>query len=177
MQKRGTMKWIVIVAVNNETVLKDCLLNSPDIRSASEIIQQTNYSSAASAYNAGINKAASADIMVFVHQDVYLTDGWLARVERAVEEVSRNDPNWGVMGVWGIDCLGRRAGHLYCTANGRELGKSFDGGREIRSLDEVVLILRKSSGLHFDERLPGFLWPVPVSTHEGFPSGQQCAAR
>jgi hypothetical protein len=150
------MNWTVIVAVNNEIVLKDCLLNSPDIRSASELILQTGYSSAASAYNAGINKAASADILVFVHQDVYLADGWLVRVERAVEAVSRKDPNWGVMGVWGIDCLGRGAGYLYCTACGRKLGESFDGGREIRSLDEVVIILRKSSGLRFDEHLPGF---------------------
>jgi Glycosyltransferase like family len=150
------MNWTVIVAVDNETVLKNCLLSSPDIRSASEIIVQTGYSSAASAYNAGIKKAAKSDILVFVHQDVYLAEGWLARVERAVEAVSSKDPNWGVMGVWGIDHGGRGAGHLYCTAGGRELGEPFDGGKEIRSLDEVVLILRKSSGLYFDERLPGF---------------------
>jgi hypothetical protein len=40
---------------------------------------------------------------------------------------------------------------LSCTRN-----RSFDGVVEVTSLDEVVLIVRKSSGLQFDESLPGY---------------------
>jgi hypothetical protein len=39
---------------------------------------------------------------------------------------------------------------------GQFLGEQFEGGREVRTLDEAVLILRKSSGLRFDPELPGF---------------------
>ena len=36
------------------------------------------------------------------------------------------------------------------------LGHAFETPREVCSLDEVVLIVRRSSGLRFDEGLPGF---------------------
>jgi hypothetical protein len=87
---------------------------------------------------------------------MYLPKGWFAAIGNAIETLSREDPVWGVLGVWGAKASGCRAGFVYCTATGRQLGKAFTGAEEVRSLDEVVLILRKSSGLRFDERLPGF---------------------
>jgi hypothetical protein len=36
------------------------------------------------------------------------------------------------------------------------LGHQYEGCQEVRTLDEVVLIIRKASGLRFDEQLPGF---------------------
>jgi hypothetical protein len=149
------MDWTVICATNDEDVLKSCLLNSPDIREASEIILQRGYTSAAAAYNCAIDKAQS-DLLVFVHQDVYLPQGWLASLRRALDLLTKVDPNWGVAGVYGVNKSWDDAtGFLYCTANGR-LGNSFEGGREVRSLDELILIMRKSSNLRFDEQLPGF---------------------
>ena len=38
----------------------------------------------------------------------------------------------------------------------KRLGAPFDGVEEVMSLDELILILRKSSGLRFDEQLDGF---------------------
>src|SRR4051812_29330416 len=72
--------WSVISAVNNESVLRSCLLSSPDIRFASQVILQTGYNSAAAAYNAGIEKAKT-DILVLVHQDVYLPARWLNQLQ------------------------------------------------------------------------------------------------
>lgn len=149
------MKWSVISATNNEQVLKSCLLSSPEIGSAAEVILQRGFSSAASAYNAGIEKAKT-DILVFPHQDVYLPQGWVAAVENAVAAVSTRDRRWAVLGIWGVERSGEGVGNLYCAGLGQRLGEAFAAPKEVRSLDEVLLIVRKSSGIRFDESLPGF---------------------
>jgi hypothetical protein len=149
------MNWTVISATNNDEVLESCLLNSPDIQDASEVILQRGYSSAASAYNHGLQRAKT-DLVVFAHQDLYLPQGWLDSLRKALDQLSKVDSNWGVLGVWGVNESCRDGtGFLYCAANGR-LGSVFEGFHEARSLDEVLLIIRKSSNLRFDERLPGY---------------------
>jgi hypothetical protein len=145
----------VISAVNNESVLRSCLLSSPEIGSASEVILQTGFHSAAEAYNAGIEKATS-DVLVLVHQDVYLPKGWIDRVQDALEAIAANDPQWAVAGVWGGKQAREFTGHLYCAGLMRVLGKPIAQPVEVTSLDEVLLVLRKSSGLRFDNRLKGF---------------------
>ena len=148
------MKCSVISAVNDESVLRTSLLDSPGIRSANEVILQRGYASAASAYNVAIRKASS-DLLVFMHQDVYLPEGWIDLVTKAADALSVQDPDWGVIGVWGMVDSQRRAGYLYWTGDyGWE--RPFEGVKEVKSLDEVVLIFRKSSGLMFDEQLPGY---------------------
>jgi glycosyltransferase involved in cell wall biosynthesis len=149
------MKWVLIAATNNEQVLRTCLLKSPEASSASQTLLQSGFASAASAYNAAIDKA-DAEILVFAHQDMYFPEGWFARLEKVVEQLAKDDPNWGVLGIWGVDQQGGRAGHVYCAGLQHTLGQDQASVRPIRTLDETVLILRKSSGLRFDEKLPGF---------------------
>jgi glycosyltransferase involved in cell wall biosynthesis len=148
------MNWTIISAVNNEDTLRSCLLSSPDARSAA-IILQKGYASAARAYNDGLEKAGT-DLVVLAHQDVYFPPGWLDSLKNTLELLAIRDPEWGVLGVWGgIDDDGS-PGYMYWTGVNGAAGKPFPGVREVRSLDEVVLILRKSSGLRFDERLSGY---------------------
>lgn len=149
------LKWSVISAINNEEVLKHCLLSSPDVRSAAEVILQTGHTSAAAAYNAAIQKART-DLLVFAHQDVYLPEGWVAAVQDAISVLSKTDPDWGVLGVWGPRLSGESAGFVYDGGWRNVLGKPFEGGIEVQTLDEVVLIFRKASGLRFDPQIPGF---------------------
>jgi glycosyltransferase involved in cell wall biosynthesis len=153
--RENSLKWSVIAAVNNQEVLQNCLLRSPEVAQATDLIWQQGYASAAAAYNAAIAKAKT-DLLIFVHQDVYLPEGWIAAVKNAIEIVSRTDPDWGVLGVWGTQPSGGRAGFVYDGAWSRILGNQFEGGMEVDSLDEVVLILRKSTGLCFDPHIPGF---------------------
>lgn len=148
-------KWTLVAAVNNEAVLRSCLLNSSVASQASEIILQKGYSSAALAYNAALQKAAT-DVVVFVHQDVFLPNGWEAKLQRALDWLSEKDPQWGVAGIWGVQASGNRSGHLYCVGLGQVLGDEYNGAIEVQTLDEVLLIVRKSSQLQFDEKLPGF---------------------
>lgn len=144
----------IISAVNNDQLLKSCLLASPDLRpdSAVDVIIQSGFDSAAVAYNSAMRRAKT-DILIFAHQDVYLPEGWIPAVSKAIGTLTVQDPNWGVLGVYGIRNGGEGAGYLYYTDI---LGKDFDGGVEVRTLDELLLIVRGSSGLSFDERLRGF---------------------
>ena len=148
------MNWTLISAVNNEEVLSSCLLASPDIPLAADVFLQKGASSAAVAYNSAI-RMAKTDILVFSHQDIYLPQSWIAALEKAVDQLSLTDPNWGVLGVWGGTKEGIPGGFLYWTGRG-VAGTPFDHPVEVATLDEVVLVIRKSSGLEFDESLPGF---------------------
>jgi hypothetical protein len=149
------MDLTIISAVNNDDVLRSCLLNSPDVRSASEVILQRGCTSAAYAYNSAFEKAKT-DLVIFAHQDVYFPDGWLDSLRRTLDLLSHTDPHWGVLGVWGGVREGGLPGYMYWTGVNGTAGKPFSGVREVRSLDEVVIILRKSSGLRFDESLSGY---------------------
>jgi len=149
------MNFSVISAVNNEEILNSCLLSSPDIRRVREIILQRGFGNAADAYNAAI-KRAGGEVLVFIHQDVYLPDGWFTRLEATIKQLTIADPQWRVLGVYGITSAGEYRGHLYCNANQCKLGRSIQGPVEVGTLDEIVLIFRKDSGLQFDNGLKGF---------------------
>lgn len=153
--KENVPNLTIISAVNDEAVFRRCLLSSPDIAGVREVVTQRGYASAAAAYNAGIERA-TGDLLMLVHQDVHLPEGWFGDLVHTLARVSVQDPNWGVLGVWGARSSGEGAGFLYCGATLRVLGHSFEGGVEVETLDEVLLILRKSSGLRFDERIGGF---------------------
>ena len=154
VEKKAHMDWTVIAAVNDEQVLESCLLRSPEVACAAEVILQRGYISAARAYNRGLEKAQT-DLVILAHQDVYFPIGWLDSLHSTLDLLSLTVPDWGVLGVWGGVSEGP-PGYMYWTGVDGVAGKPFSGVREVRSLDEVVLILRRSSGLRFDERLSGF---------------------
>ena len=149
------IKWSAVSAVNDEQVLQSCLLGSPGIRAAEQVILQRGAPSAAAAYNDAVVKA-NQDVVVILHQDMYLPEGWADAFERTLNALAEVDPNWGVLGVWGVTRNGGQAGHVYCTATIRMLGGAFEGVKRVRTLDEVILAVRKSSGLRFDPAMPGF---------------------
>ncbi len=146
------MLWSVIAAVNDEQLLNTCLLRSPDLELAADIILQRGFASAAEAYNDGIRKSRG-EIVVFVHQDVYLPKGWIDRARKAIDLIAAHDPGWGVMGLYGVKDDGGHVGHVYYH---RIMGEQFEGGIEVSTLDELLLIVRRSSGLSFDESLSGY---------------------
>lgn len=150
-------RWSLVVASNDEAVLGGTLLASPCIDSGCEVIVKRGFSSATTAYNAGLAEAHN-EIVVFAHQDVYLPETWLRDLQRALQQLTQQDPNWGVLGVFGIADGDSKewVGHCYSTGLSRVLGKSFEAPMPVTSLDELLLIVRRSSGLSFDQALPGF---------------------
>ena len=124
-----------------------------DIRPDRVIVQQ-GFPSASIGYNDAIEKAQT-DLIVFAHQDVYFPAEWLADLFRSLERLEKSDPHWGVLGCSGIKYPDAPAGYLYSVGLGI-LGAPFERPVPIDTLDEFILILRKSSGLRFDPALPHF---------------------
>lgn len=149
------MNWSVITACNNEAVLNNCLRASPGVAAAQEVKVLRGFASSAKAYNAGI-ESATADVLVLAHQDVYFPVGWDLQLADAVRRLEEVDSQWGVLGVMGITRTGVPKGYLYCTGLQRVIGAPFSAPVECSTLDEVVLVVRRASGLRFDEKLPGF---------------------
>ncbi len=147
----------MIVASNNDRTLRSNLLASPVIGDQCQVIAKQGFASAGKAYNAGISEAAH-ELLVFAHQDVILPPGWTSDLDRAVAALAEADPGWGVLGVAGVESTRRQEFRGYCYSTGLQtiLGQPFPKPVEVVSLDEIVLVLRRSSGLKFDEQLPGF---------------------
>jgi hypothetical protein len=146
-----------VVPVSDDNIASNNILASPlfNLLSEKEILIQKGFKSAASAYNDAIDKAKS-EIIIFLHQDVVLPERWLDDLTASFKCLERSDPSWGVLGCHGETKEGCGRGYLYCTGNGRYILKPFDKPEKIQTLDEIVLIIRKSSDLRFDEALPHF---------------------
>lgn len=149
--------WSLVVAVNNEQVLQKNLLASPSIDGRCQIITKRGFPCTGKAYNAGIADARH-EIIVLAHQDIYLPQDWIINLERALSQLVAEDPNWGVLGMVGMTRRPNEELKGYCYSTGLQgyVGKPFAEPAEVRSLDEIVLIIRRSSGLLFDESMPGF---------------------
>lgn len=145
-----------VVTVNKRDVLESNFLASPSLRlpHPHQILIQEGYASASRAYNDAIDKSSN-DLIVFLHQDMILPESWFSDLERALAHLEEDDPQWGVIGCYGEprDDYGR--GYVYSSGLGI-VGRPFERPTRIQTLDEIVLILRKSSGLRFDDSLPHF---------------------
>lgn len=155
LRRMGDTSVCFIVASNDEEVLRTSLLASPDLNAGVEISVQREAKSAVEAYNRGI-EATRAEVLVFVHQDIFLPAGWMTGFQEALRQLAETDPNWGVLGLYGVKADRTRCGWIYSTGLGCVLGTPFDMPQEVRTIDELLLVIRKSSNLRFDEGLPGF---------------------
>jgi hypothetical protein len=149
-------RFAAAAAVNDHAVLRQCLSASPDIASGSLPLRTyEGFRSASAAYNRALEEA-DAEILILVHQDVYLPRAYLDRLDARLRELDEVAPDWAVAGVVGADRAGVLHGHVWSTGVGAVIGG--DGGlpAQVETLDEMILILKTSSGLRFDEGLPGF---------------------
>jgi len=149
-------KMVVICAVNNEESLERDLLSSPMLRDGRvPVFTYRNAKSAGEAYNAGI-EATDQEYMVFVHQDVYLPLGWELQVSRAIRFLEDKQVPWAVLGCMGVTRSGDFAGTGWSSGSRREHRHGPQQPTEVSSLDEVVLVVRRSTNVVFDPRLPFF---------------------
>ena len=93
--------------------------------------------------------------MVFLHSDIILPQQWLSDLDQALQWLEREDPAWGVIGTYGETRDDNGRGYIYSSGLGI-MGKPFEQPAQIQTLDEIVLIFRKSTGLRFDLSLPNF---------------------
>jgi hypothetical protein len=146
----------IVAAVNDEEILANNLARSPLVAGGQVPLScYRGAPSASAAYNRGIDES-SAPIIVFAHQDVFLPEGWEHRLAWAITQVELHDPDWAVIGACGVDLAGEHVGHVWSSGLGCRVGGRFGAPREAASIDEFVIVLRRASGLRFDEGLPGF---------------------
>jgi hypothetical protein len=112
----------------------------------------SNELSAPAALNQGLGNSA-AEIIVFCHQDVIFPQGWIERLFEQISIVERTHKNWGVLGTFGVAKNGMFAGHIIDPSGHFHC---LPLPAEVQSLDEHCLIIRRDSGLCFDEELGGF---------------------
>lgn len=143
--------------------LRTDLASSPEIESGKVPLEILwNKKSASSAY-AHAMEHATAEVLVFVHCDVHLPDGWFARLEWEIDRLTRLDPEWGVAGISSLTPSGELVGRVYnsslepgCRETHGIFGKALTVPVEIVSADELCLIVRRSAGVRFDPLLPEF---------------------
>jgi hypothetical protein len=145
-----------VVAVNNDQILSRNFLASPCLQEMrpEQLLFQRGYASAAYAYNNALEMARN-EIVIFAHQDMYFPHDWISSLERALSYLEWHDPNWGVLGGFGVTARKDRYGHVYSSGLG-VIGNPVDKPTPVQTLDEIVLIVRKSSRLSFDTALNGF---------------------
>lgn len=142
---------------NNDAVLADNLRRSPvfsDARTRLHIEQ--NAPSASSAYNKALSQL-DEDIVVFLHQDVFLPKGWEDLLWQRIDQVEAVDKNWGLLGSFGIAANdGRGYGPVWSTSLGQIVGRIPDRPVKVQSFDEMLMVMRRSDQMRFDEHLDGF---------------------
>jgi len=151
--------FTIVVAVNDRETLRKNLYRSPGLwlNGRNQVLIREGFSAASHAYNSGIDEAKN-DTVIFVHQDIYLPDTWFPALAQSLQHLESRGIPWGVLG-----CFGSRSdasvgvGRVYTNGLGVH-GKEIVLPERVETLDEIVLIIRKSSGLRFDPNLPHFHW-------------------
>lgn len=139
------------------------LASSPEIRNGEiGLTVLWDKESAAGAYSQA-TKAAMARILVFAHCDVYFPQGWFDRLAWEVDRLSTLDRDWAVAGISSLTRSGELVGRIFDTSLEPVFpktlgifGKALATPLPIVSADELVLIVRKDSGVSFDPSLPEF---------------------
>ncbi|WP_296639713.1 glycosyltransferase [Roseinatronobacter sp.] len=145
-----------VCASNNPQILNDNLMRSPAIASGAyplEVVE--NAPSAAQAYNTGLDRSA-ADVVVFLHHDVYLPLGWDALLRQRIAEVEAKDPNWALLGAFGIAMDTRGYGPVWSSSINFIAGLMPLSPVPVQSFDELLIVMRRGAGLRFDEALTGW---------------------
>jgi hypothetical protein len=151
------MDFSVVACVSDQEVLHralgSCLEKAHD--EPVELIAVDNAGnrySAPQALNLGAARARG-EVLVFLHQDVLLPEGWFDRLADQIRTVEQYFGSWGVLGVFGVSLWGWMVGHVQDPHGHRKWGRL---PCRVQSLDEVCLMIRRDSGLRFDEELGGF---------------------
>lgn len=145
-------------AVNDEAVLENNLLASDDIKSGALSLQcYRGYKTAASAYNQAISDLGdNCDWIGFVHQDVYLPNGFLENLSTQLDNLISQDDSAAIVGFFGAISKDKMAGRVWCSANSSQFMGGLSTPAPIDILDEYFILMKTDKALSFDTDLPGF---------------------
>ena len=153
-----------VACVNDDEQLNANLLRSPCLRGASshEVLLFRGAASAADGLNAGIEQAKN-EFVVLVHQDVYVPEGWPARMVAQWRLAQRQGGRVGIAGVFGVldrrvpfDAIGRVVHRDRLLAH-RSLPSDVDG------LDELLMMVPRDTPLRADAALGWHLYGTDLA--------------
>lgn len=143
-----------ITGVSRLDVLQKHLARSPCFKTnGAGLTACLNASSAAQAFNAAV-MTCRADWLVWVHQDVYLPEGWETTFAQQLQIAQTHWPLLAVAGVYGVCGKGQGAQHVgHVLDRGTLLAPRKPLPSLADSLDELLVAVRVSSGLQMDPDL------------------------
>ena len=172
MDRCGTSLLSFVTCASCDVTLQSNLLASPCSApdSAHQVIVIRNCPSAADGLNIGIARVET-EWVVCVHQDVWLPAGWDRNVAEQLDEAERRFGPIGVAGVYGVgEVITPRDASEPLAAE--RVGWVVDRGRMLRdgpelparvaTLDELLLIVKRDSGLRFDPDLGFHLYGADI---------------
>jgi len=136
------------------------------------LLRNDDNSGIASLYAEAQGKAKN-DLLVFLHSDVMLPEGWYTDFMSKLAILETKDPNWGVLGTAGVPVgwiylidpaipfaiRGERNAESKIASSIIDCMSERTGGVDslpVQSLDEHLLVLRRASPPLIDAKLPGF---------------------
>jgi len=154
--------YSLVCASHNEALLSKNLLSSSLLEKFDlQIIR--GYDNVPRAYNKAFDSTKNK-LIIYLHEDMFLPDGFFPSLNKTLYELEKHDPNWGVVGVAGASA---KYGHINRGYQGTvgTLGKKWhkwipmsekDGPffQEAETLDECLLIVKKDCKFIFDEEIP-----------------------
>lgn len=147
-------RFVIACASHSDTILQANLARSPCLATLPLHVER-DAPSAATGYNRALD-ATKADVVIFAHHDVFLPQGWDKLLAARLAEVEALDPNWALFGSFGVGLDAAHIGPVWSSSLGQIVGRVPAAPVEVQSYDELLIILRRSSGLRFDEALEGW---------------------
>lgn len=150
-----TAPFVLACASNSDAILTANLGQSPLLQKGIALHVERGAPSATVAYARALG-ATSAEIVVLVHHDVFLPRGWDHLLVARLEELAARHPDWAVAGAYGVAPDHRQFGPVWTSSLGQIIGRVPLQPEAVQSLDEMLIVLRRSSGLRFDPSQPGW---------------------
>ncbi len=172
----GVQSISFVVCSSSSVVLDANLLAAPCLTEnpSHEVIAIRGAPSAAAGLSTGIDRSRN-DLIVCLHQDVFLPFGW---DRLAVNQYRIAERRFGPIGVAGVYGVGPVSECLECPSNSKNrltaqrIGWVEDRGRvltdgpglpaPVATLDELLLIVRKDTPLRFDPELGFHLYGADI---------------
>jgi hypothetical protein len=111
--------------------------------------------SASTGYNRAID-ASDEPILVFLHHDVFLPQGWDALLRARIAQIEAVDPNWAVLGAFGLAADHSGWGPVWSSSLGEIIGRVGLAPTPAYTVDEMLIVVRRASGIRFDDAMPGW---------------------
>jgi SAM-dependent methyltransferase len=163
--KSSTQSVTFVACVNDEAQLEANLLRSPCLRASSQhqLLLFRDCATAAEGLNAGIEQAVN-ELVVLVHQDVYLPEEWPARLSEQWRHANQAHGSIGVAGLIGMqnrEQAGSFVGRVVDRDHLLDFGdNSYPTDADL--LDEMLLVVHRETPLRFDPRLGWHLYGVDL---------------